>query len=331
MIEWICSFVDLEEGSKDWKRWTRRFLLFFIVIVAVMALGRAAINPNNISFPDSMGTIWDYRSMIGMGMLLIAIDAMILVLISFRTLQTWQSVLAVSVFVASTHILYPLFTFGITVGVYYLAHLGFLPYSVAHGTLTAIFFIALVFVFAHLREVHENIRDGKGERFVASIKNLSRSTLVALAAAIFPEVHGVSIDALMVGPAKIAFVARYETSMFLMSFVYIGIGVGVLVLLSGFVVMAINRYIDNHEHRACRIQLIDYYSSLLLVVVFIHFSVFAGLYWLYTFTPHQIMLETWFIWCLTGVLSLAYFSTIGKPDEVKKAAMERTRTADVTT
>ena len=189
-----------------------------VLTVTSMTVLRAVINPHPVLFKAGQMGTGDYVSMIAMSALLIAIDAMILVLLSWSHLRDWRDALGVAAMVGTTHVFFPLITFAITAGVALGASALGLPVVLAGGTQTAIYFIAFVFVATHLREVHSAVREGDAE-FIEPDAPVSSWRGVRQ---IWPAVFTVSIDALMVGPAKVAFMARYTPVRFAFSFLFIG-------------------------------------------------------------------------------------------------------------
>lgn len=285
----------------------------------LMIMLRLFINPNPVSFDLAQASDLDYWAMIAMSGLLIAIDAMLIVILSWAHLRSWKDAIGVAVLVGLTHVFFPLLTFGITAGSALLnENFGFSS-VITEGIRTAIFFIALVFVAAHLREVNEAVREEdpellEPEESVLTIKGIK---------AVWPAVFGVSIDALMVGPAKISFMSRYEPLQFWMSFVFIGTTVFVLVFSSGLVVLALKGWVKNHQNIQQHAHRYDWIGSLMLVGVFVHFTVFAGVYVLYTFSPVSWLLETSTIWGAT-VMIFGLFLGFGRVKEIIAASRSRT-------
>lgn len=291
--------------------------LIALALVSMTFL-RLIINPNPSTFDLGVATEADYWSMIGMSALLIAIDAMLIVLLSWSHLRDWRDALGVASLVGATHVVFPLATFAITAGCSLAnEHLG-LPVVLSEGIRTAIFFTALVFVAAHLREVHGAVREGDAEFFEPDAPVLSWRGIKQ----VFPAVFAVSIDALMVGPAKISFMSRYEPAQFWMAFVYIGAAVFALVFASGIVVLALKAFVKHHHSIQSRVHRFDWIGSLMLVCVFIHFTVFAGVYVLYTFSPVSWLLETGTIWGATTV-AFGLYLAFGRIGEIKAASRAR--------
>lgn len=291
--------------------------LIALALVSMTFL-RFILNPNTVIFDLGAASDGDYWSMIGMSSLLIAVDAMLIVLLSWSHLRDWRDALGVASLVGATHVVFPLFTFAVTAGAS-LANeqIGF-SVVLSEGIKTAIFFIALIFVAAHLREVHGAVRKGDAEFFEPDAPVLSWRGIKQ----VFPAVFAVSIDALMVGPAKISFMSRYEPTQFWMAFVYIGAAVFALVFASGLLVLALKAFVKNHQSIQGRVHRFDWVGSLLLVAVFIHFSIFAGVYVLYTFTPVSWLLETRTIWGATVVVFSLYI-VFGRVEEIMAASRQR--------
>lgn len=308
----------------DPEKWSglARLLLFCLVVMIPL---RGFLAPEMVVFPDEMGDMADWSSMVLMSAWLIAFDAMIMVMISYRTLKTTRDVMIVAAMVAGTHIVFPLLTFGVTAFVYWLAGLGYLPPIVAEGVLSAIYLAAFLFVFHHLLEVNEGIRDPEAQVFDPK----EPLTTKAGRKAIWGGVVSVSIDALMVGPAKIAFLERYETWQFASSFVFIGLLVGVFVIGAGLFVIYLRRRREKARREktdardvAVSIQKADYRLSMSLWGIFVHFNIFALVYLVYTFYQRPLMLEWFIIWGATLIL-FALFWRFGRREEVYQASLVR--------
>lgn len=283
-----------------------------------MTLARNFINPNPVSFSLDSASDLDYWAMIGMSALLIAIDAMLIVLLSWSHLRDWRDALGVALLVGGTHVVFPMSTFALTAACSLAnEHLG-MSVVVTEGIKSGIFFLALSFVASHLIEVHGAVREGDPEFFEPQAPVLSWRG----AKQVFPAVFAVSIDALLVGPAKISFMSRYTPTQFWMAFLYIGLAVFVLVMASGVLVLALKAFIKNHSQISQRVHGLDWVGSLLLVGVFIHFTVFAGVYVLYTFTAMKWLLETQTIWGVTVVV-FSFYLAFGRVEEIRTASRER--------
>lgn len=276
------------------------------IIWAVVLMGGLVyfFQPNMPVFEDARGDELDYVSMIGMSSLLIALDAMLLVVLNFRRLNNWRDALILAAMVGATHVIFPLATFGLTALAYFLVDREIVHPLVSLTFISAIYFTAWHFVSYHLREVCGKLY----EHDVDEAPDGLRSMAAVLAA--WPAVFAVSIDALIVGPAKIAFMARYETSDFLMSFVWIGLGVFTLVLLSGLLVIVVRKLLEKSGKMPAFVKWYDFVSMQLLVVVFMHFAIFAGVYVLYIFIPNAQLLETSTIWGTTGVASAIFLFAV---------------------
>lgn len=284
-----------------------------------------------VTFDAGFASDLDYWSMIGMSSLLIAIDAMLIVLLSWSKLRTWKDVMGVACLVGSTHVVFPLFTFFLTVSVSWGAQALGLPSAIASGVQTSIFFVAFVFVAAHLREVNEAVREEDpetigGELFPPEATLWSWSGLKALwrrVQDIWPIIFGVSLDALMVGPAKIAFMSRYTPEQFWWGFVLIGLGVFGLVMMSGVLVLILKKWFKKNEAKISkRVHQWDWIGSFALVAVFLHFTIFAAVYVLYTFIELPLILETWFIWTTTAIF-FAIYLLFWRPGEIIEASRHR--------
>lgn len=255
-------------------------------------------------FEDTRGDQLDYMSMIGMSSLLIALDAMLLVVLNFRRLKEWQDVLILATMVGATHVAFPLVTFGLTAGAYFLVERDIVHPLVSIAGIAAIYFVAFHFVTYHLREVCGGLYEHDAEE---APDGLQSWTAIKEAR---PAVIAVSIDALIVGPAKIAFKERYETIEFLMSFVWIGLGVFTLVLLSGLMVIVLRWLLEKSGKMSAFVNWYDFISMQLLVVVFIHFAIFAGVYVLYVFIPEPELLQTSTIWGTTAIATMFFLFAV---------------------
>ncbi len=307
-------FFDLFNPS-DVKGGLWRLALLSVLSMTIL---RALFNPSSIVFrTDEMGNL-DYVSMIAMSALLIAIDAMLLVILSWNNLRDWKDALGVAALVGTTHVFFPLFTFGITAAVALCAKALGLPTVLAGGAQTAIYFIAFVFVASHLREINTTAREGDVKAFQPKAP-VSSWTGVRQ---VWPAVVAVSIDALMVGPAKVAFMARYSPLRFGLSFMFIGATVFVLVFGSGVIVLALKAFVKHHLAISAKVHRFDWLGSLGLIAVFIHFSVFAFVYVMYTFAPKEWLLQTQAIWGTTVVLFTLYL-VFGRIGEIKAASRQR--------
>lgn len=284
-------------------------------LVTMTAL-RWIINPDPVTFhPEDIG-VTDYWAMIAMSACLIAFDAMILVVVSWTHFRDWKDALGVATMVGTTHVVFPLFTFFLTAGTAFLISTLGLPAVLAGGVQTAIFFMAFWFVFSHLMTVHEQVRETDPDLL---IPNAPVATWVGLKQ-MFPGVLGVSIDALMVGPAKVAFMDRYTPAQFWLSFVLIGAGVFALVFLSGVLVLILKRQVERRAKT--RVHYFNLIGSLGLVGVFIHFSIFAAVYVLYTLVPIEWILHPGPIWFSTGAIFITYLA-LGRVREILVASRVR--------
>lgn len=280
---------------------------------------RYVFNPEPLVFPSGIASMEDYWSMVGMSSLLIALDAMLLVVLNFRRLRNAWDALILAAMVGFTHVVFPLTTFAITAAAYYPVKAGLVPaeYSwVSAGIVTAIYIIAFHFVTHHLREVTEGIYSHNIDEAPEGLRSFSAAWDAR------KPVFAVSIDALIVGPAKIAFMDRYPPEDFAMSFVYIGIGVFTLVLMSGLAVIFLRWLLKSTDKMATVVKLYDKYSSMLLAFVFIHFSVFAACYLAFNLTADAVWLETPVIWGFTFVFGLYFLWGIEK-DEYHEALEAR--------
>jgi hypothetical protein len=276
------------------------------ILWAVILMGGLVFffQPNMPVFEGARGDELDYVSMIGMSSLLIALDAMLLVVLNFRRLKTIPDALILATMVGTTHVVFPLFTFGLTALAYFLVEREIVHPLVSLTLIAAIYYVAFHFVSYHLKEVCGGLYEHDAEEAPDGL----RSMAAVLAA--WPAVFAVSIDALIVGPAKIAFMARYETADFLMSFVWIGLGVFALVLFSGLMVIVLRRLLDKSGGMPSFVKWYDFISMQLLVVVFMHFAIFAGVYVLYVFIPNPQLLATSTIWSATGVASAIFLFAV---------------------
>jgi len=311
MIGSFFKVFNIEEG--------RGLGLTILACIVMMTIARGVFAPDTVEFPSSdLASDEDYWSMIGMSGLLIAIDAMLTVLISWSSLHTPKDIMGVALLVGLTHVFFPLITFGITAGTTLLSQEVGLPVWAGQGVLTGIYLIAFYFVVFHLHEVHGGARDGDTDRFTSDKPAFTREWLKV----VWPMVFAVSVDALLVGPTKIAFMARYTETQFLMSFVLIGTTVFALVMCAGLAVLGLKKWIGNHAEISRQVHRFDWIGSLLLILVFIHFSVFAGVYVLYTFVPEAWILESWTIWSGTAIFFSLYL-VFGRIGEIREASRER--------
>jgi hypothetical protein len=294
--------------------------LWRLIVIALLSMTtlRAIINPTAVVFrADEVGNA-DYLSMIAMSALLIAIDAMLIVLLSWSHLRDWKDALGVAALVGMTHVFFPLITFAVTAGAALGAQSLGLPAVFAAGIQTAIYFVAFAFVASHLWKVHVATRETDVDRFEPDV---SVATWTGVKK-IWPIVFAVSIDALMVGPAKVAFMARYSLVQFGFSFLLVGAMVFVLVSGSGLIVLLLKAVVQHHAGITAKVHHIDWMGSLALLAVFIHFSIFALVYVLYTFVEVEWLLYTQVIWGTTVVLFLMYLR-FGKIGDIRKASRQR--------
>jgi hypothetical protein len=292
-----------------------------------MTILRTIMNPSPVIFTIGEAGTGDYVSMIAMSALLIAIDAMLLVLLSWGNLRDWRDALGVAAMVGATHVVFPLLTFSLTAGAALFTSALNLPTVIAGGVQTAIFFIAFVFVAMHLREVHSAVRERDPEFFEPDAPVATWAGVKQ----IWPAVFAVSVDALMVGPAKVAFMARYSTLQFGFSFLFIGTIVFVLVFGSGIIVLVLKKFVKNHSSISERVHSLDWIGSLGLVAVFIHFSIFAFVYVLFTLAKvewkMEWLLQTQTIWGSTTVIFSLYL-IFGRIREIKEASRQRAGMAE---
>ena len=68
----------------------------------------------------------------------------------------------------------------------------------------------------------------------------------------------------------------------------------------------------------------DFISMQLLVVVFMHFAIFAGVYVLYIFIPNPQLLETSTIWGATGLATII-FLFVANHERLHEAAHARSQ------
>lgn len=256
--------------------------------------------PDMPVFEGARGDELDYVSMIIMSSFLIALDAMLLVVLNFRRLKTWQDVLILATMVGATHVVFPLVTFGLTALAYFLVEREIVHPLVSLSLIAAIYYTAFHFVTYHLREVFGKLYEHGADEAPDGLRS------IAAVLAAWPAVFAVSIDALIVGPAKIAFMARYETADFLWSFVFIGLGVFSLVLASGLLVIGVRKLLEKSGKMPAFVKWYDFISMQMLVVVFMHFAIFAGVYVLYVFIPDPRLLATSTIWSTTGVATAIF-------------------------
>lgn len=299
MLEKYFNFFDVESKIG--------LVRLIIWALALMFALRAVINPEPVTFPTDTASVSDYWMMIAMSSLLIALDAMLLVMLNFRRLRTWQDALVLAGMVGGTHVIFPLSTFAITAAVYYPVKAGWLPvefHLISAAVVSGIYYLAFHFVAHHLREVLGGLYDSDVEEAPDGLRSWQ-----AIKDA-WPAVFAVSIDALIVGPAKIAFMDRYETLAFLTSFVWIGLGVFTLVLASGVMVILLRRFLQKRGGMASFVRKYDFFSYQLLVIVFMHFNIFAGAYLLYTFVEMPTLLETLTIWGGTGIVTVIFLLTV---------------------
>ncbi len=296
-----------------------------ILVLIISTLLRAATNPQLVIFQTTKAGEADYAGTIVVSALLIAIDAMLIVLVSWRHLRGWRDTLSVATLVALTHMVFPMVTFGITAGVAWSSQVMGLPAVLAAGAQTAVMVVAFILVFSHLREIHEVARDSEAEFIepAANVPVMSRAGL----AKVGPAVLGVSIDALMVGPSKITLMARYSTPQFFLSFLFIGLLVFALVAGSGLVVLGLKALLGYGKRMETTVRRTDWLGQLLLIAVFIYFSVFAGVYVLYTITQTPLILELWFIVGQATVLFLFYLTFAGAREIVAASRQRNSTTA----
>ncbi|KKW20016.1 MAG: hypothetical protein UY63_C0003G0029 [Parcubacteria group bacterium GW2011_GWA2_51_10] len=289
-----------------------------VASLLIMTALRALFNPEIVVFRVGEAGAGDYWTMVVLGSFLIAIDAMLLVLLSWNHLRDWKDAVGVASLVGATHVFFPLFTFAVTAGTAIASDALGLPVVLAGGAQTAIYFVAFAFVTDHLWEVHKKAREGEADVVEPAAPVMTWKGMVQ----VFPAVFAVSIDALMVGPGKIGFMARYTTADFLLSFVWIGTFVFVLVFASGLIVLALKAFVEHREAISRRVHQFDWWGVLGLIAVFIYFSVFGSVYFLYTFSESDWLLRTetivtvWIACCLLYLL-------FGKIGEIKAASRER--------
>lgn len=286
----------------------------FIVMTAL----RTVVHPQPVVFQTGETGNGDYALAIWMSALLIAIDAMLVVILSWSHLRNATDALIVAAMVALTHVCFPLFTFGITVGAKRGVEALGLPF-IAGGAQATIYLVAFLLIIRHLWNVHVSVRQKDVDLFEPSTRSM-RAVIVQ----VWPTVFAVSIDALIVGPAKVAFAARYPPLMLYFSFVLVGVLVFALVCGSGFAVIGLKRMAKRHETRHTQqvVHYIDWFGSLILIGAFIYFSVFAGVYVVYTFVETEWLLTPTTIWGTTVTLFAAYL-LFGKIETIKTASKQR--------
>ncbi len=273
-----------------------------------MTVLRATINPHWVTFPTDIVHDGDYESMIGLGALLIALDAMLLVVLNFRRLKHWLDALILAAYVGLTHVLFPLATFAITALVYWPFRSGMVSDSYAilsMGVVSAVYYIAFHFITHHLREVNEGLYSSKVDHAPEGLRSWK-----AIKGA-WGSVFAVSIDALIVGPGKVAIMDRFPLDEFLMSFVWIGLGVFILVLGAGLMVIMAHRFAKTRMKQLVRIY--DFWSFPFLVIVFQFFAILAALYLLFTFFPAETLLRSETLWSISVVAAVAFLWKVDRP------------------
>ena len=133
------------------------YLGIFAVAIPMMIAMRYFLNNSTVHFPVEKASELDYMSMLWMSSLLIAVDAMLVVILSWRLLRRKEDVLGVAAFVGATHVVFPLVTFGITVAVALLTQALDLPSMIDYGVQSALYLTAFAFIFLHTLEVHRSI------------------------------------------------------------------------------------------------------------------------------------------------------------------------------
>ncbi len=248
----FTSSGEDEDDDEDEEHGVFFYLGIFFVAIPLMIGLRYVLNNELVNFPAEKASDLDYFSMLGMSSLLIAVDAMLVVILSWRLLRSKQDVLGVAAFVGATHVIFPLLTLGITVGVALFTKTLQLSPVIDYGVQSALYLTAFAFVFLHTLEVHEAIT-GDDIDVVTPSEDDSVFSWPWIKKT-WPVVFVVSIDALLVGPAKIAFMERYSELQFWTSFLWIGLAVFCWVMLSGYITIVIKRRLstrdeigDNHD------------------------------------------------------------------------------------
>ena len=132
----------------------------FVFTIPVMSVLRFFFKNSAVYFPVENASKLDYMSMLWLTSILIAIDAVLLVIISWRDLKRKEDVIGIAIFIGVTHIVFPFLTFGITAFVAFISNQLKLPVSVTYGLQSALFFTAFAFVFLQTIKVHKSITSG---------------------------------------------------------------------------------------------------------------------------------------------------------------------------
>ncbi len=295
--------LSLAKFAKDHWKWT------LVVSVLAVAILRAVISPAMVDFPNEA----DYAPTILSGILSIALDAMIVMALSWSTLRCALDVVLMATLVGLTHALFPLGTFGLTVGASWGVRSLGLPAGLEGGVQTAIFATAFALLLVQLKVVHSGLYDTDAELFElkvevkveGKIKTKLWRRIATKTQEVRTVVLAVSVDAALVGPAKIAFMERYSTSQFLWSFAYVGGGVFALVAGTGAVVLYLKKFT---ERSATFAHHIDWIGRCLLVVVFTHLAILVGMYVLFPFVRTSWFLLPVTVWGIVAVGTGGYIA-----------------------
>lgn len=288
-----------------------------VIIVALVSMTtlRAIINPTLVVYPADEVGIGDYITMIGSSTLAIAIDATLVVILSWRYLRNWKDAVGVAVMVGLTHAFFPLGTFLLTFAAIKGAEISGLPPWLGWGVETGIYLVALRLLYCLFRDVHSAARSvDTTNRLKPKVSVWSRDGVKQVGRAVFL----VSIDALAVGPAKVIFIARYSLWQVMLSFVLIGGLVFLVVLASGFGVLLLKRF----KWLSSQVHHIDFFGNVLLIELFMYFSVMLMAYVLYAFGEVEWWLAFPTFVIVTAALSLLYWWKFGFKD-IKAASRQR--------
>ena len=214
----------------------------FVFTIPVMSVLRFFFKNSAVYFPVEKASELDYMSMLWITSVVIAIDAVLLVIISWRDLKRKEDVIGIAIFVGATHIVFPFLTFGITAFVAFISNQVKLPLAISYGLQSALFFTAFAFVFLQTIKVHKSITSSDIE-VIAPPENepvfgwrwVSKT---------WPLVFIVSIDALVIGPSNLVFMERYSSLQFWTFFIWVGIAVFCWVLIAGLITLWIKAKLE---------------------------------------------------------------------------------------
>ena len=207
----------------------------FVFTIPAMSVLRFLLKNTAVYFPVEKASELDYMSMLWITSVVIAIDAVLLMIISWRDLKRKEDVMGIAIFIGATHVFFPFLTFGIMALVAFITNQLNLPLVINYGIQSALFLTAFIFVFLQTIKVHKSITSSQLEVITPpeNERVFSKSWFYRT----WPVVFIVSIDALVLGPSNIAFIERYSSFQFWTSFLWIGIAVFCWVLTAGFITL----------------------------------------------------------------------------------------------